>query len=111
VVDGFHRNRVGKECAEVKARVLGYLPITRINAERAEIKDRMAATIRHNRARGVHGIESMATIVAKMYFNGWSNKRICEELGMSKDEVLRLKQFTGLGNLFENRDFSRAWEL
>lgn len=111
VVDGFHRNRIGKESEKVRERLLGYLPVTVINHEREELKDRIAATIRHNRARGVHGIEPMATIVAKLYFSGWSNKKISEELGMSKDEVLRLKQFTGIGTLFENRDFSKAWDL
>jgi len=111
VVDGFHRHRIGRESEIVHARIKGYLPITIINDWRTERKDRIAATIRHNRARGVHGIEPMANIVAQLYFNGWSNKRIGEELGMEKDEVLRLKQFTGLGTLFENRDFSKAWEL
>ncbi len=53
----------------------------------------------------------MSEIVARLYFNGWSNKRIAEELGMDKDEVLRLKQFTGLGNLFEHRSYSRSWDL
>lgn len=111
VVDGFHRNRVGRECADVRERVHGHLPIAVINPERGESKDRMAATIRHNRARGVHAVEPMAEIVSKMYFNGWSNKRIAAELGMDKDEVLRLKQITGLGSLFENRSFSSAWDL
>lgn len=111
VVDGFHRNRIGKESEIVNQRIRGFLPITIINQWRTERKDRIAATIRHNRARGVHGIEPMANVVTQLYFNGWSNKRICKELGMEKDEVLRLKQFTGLGTLFENRDFSKAWEL
>jgi len=111
VVDGFHRNRVARESEMVHTRVKGYLPITIINPSRTERKDRIAATIRHNRARGVHGVEPMANIVTQLYFNGWSNKRICQELGMEKDEVLRLKQFTGLGTLFENRNFSKAWEL
>jgi ParB-like chromosome segregation protein Spo0J len=110
VVDGFHRSRVGKESKEVKKRLSGYLPLAIINAERSETKDRIAATIRHNRARGVHGIEPMASLVARCYFNGWSNVRICRELGMEMDEVLRLKQFTGLGNLFEHRRYSEAWE-
>ncbi len=111
VVDGFHRNRVGKEVSDIKLRTKGYLPVTIINNERTEMKDRIAATIRHNRARGVHGITPMAHVVSQLYFNGWSNKRICKELGMEKDEVLRLKQFTGLGTLFENRTFSPAWDL
>lgn len=111
VIDGFHRNRVARENEDVRARVRGRLPLAVINADRAEVKDRMASTIRHNRARGVHGVRPMAEIVSQMYFNGWSNKRIADELGMDKDEVLRLKQITGLGTLFENRDFSSAWDL
>lgn len=111
IVDGFHRNRVGREVEDIKERLGGYLPLTVINRSRAEQKDRIASTIRHNRARGVHGIQPMSEIVARLYFNGWSNKRIAEELGMDKDEVLRLKQFTGLGNLFEHRSYSRSWDL
>ena len=111
VVDGFHRNRVGRESTNVHIKVRGRLPVTSINGTRVEIKDRMASTIRHNRARGVHGVTPMAEIVSQMYFNGWSNARIARELGMDKDEVLRLKQVTGLGSLFENREFSSAWDL
>lgn len=111
VVDGFHRNRVGRESDVVRGRIHGHLPIAVINPDRSESKDRMASTIRHNRARGVHGVRPMAQIVAEMYFNGWSNKRISKELGMDKEEVLRLKQVTGIGTLFENRDFSPAWDL
>jgi len=111
VVDGFHRNRVGKEASDIRERIHGHLPLALINEGRGETKDRMAATVRHNRARGVHAITPMAELVAQCYFNGWSNKRICKEFGMEKDEVLRLKQFTGIGTLFENRGFSSAWEL
>jgi ParB-like chromosome segregation protein Spo0J len=111
VVDGFHRNRVGKECGDIRERVRGRLPLAVINDDRTETKDRIAATIRHNRARGVHEIRPMAEIVARLYFNGWSNRMIAKELGMDKDEVLRLKQFTGIGTLFENRDFSPAWDI
>lgn len=70
----------------------------------------MASTIRHNRARGTHGIEPMSKIVEEMYFRGWSDKKIAEQLGMDKDELLRLKQFTGLGDLFKDRNFSMSWE-
>lgn len=110
VVDGFHRNRIGKESAEIKERIKGYLPLTVIQSNRIGRKDRIAATIRHNRARGVHAIEPMSTIVAELYFSGWSNKKIAEELGMEKDEINRLKQFTGLGSLFTARKYSEAWE-
>jgi ParB-like chromosome segregation protein Spo0J len=111
VVDGFHRNRVGRESEDISERVHWRLPLAVVNADRTEAKDRIAATIRHNRARGVHAIQPMAEIVARLYFNGWSNKRIGRELGMDRDEVLRLKQVTGIGSLFENRDFSPAWDV
>lgn len=107
VVDGFHRNRIGKESKQVKKRIHGYLPIVIIDKE---INERMASTIRHNRARGTHGIEPMSKIVEEMYFRGWSDKKIAEQLGMDKDELLRLKQFTGLGDLFKDRNFSMSWE-
>jgi len=106
VVDGFHRNRVGKEYQDIKKSVKGYLPIVVIDKD---IKDRMASTVRHNRARGVHGVKPMSELVAELYFKGWSDKRIALELGMDKEEVLRMKQFTGIGSLFQSRKFSRAW--
>jgi len=106
VVDGFHRNRVGKEVPEIKERIHGYLPIVVIDKSMAE---RIASTIRHNRARGTHGIAPMSKIVEELYFLGWSDKKIAEQLGMEKDEVLRLKQFTGLGTLFKDREYSKSW--
>ena len=110
VVAGFHRHRVGKEVPEVAARVLGYLPVARIGETRRGKKDLMAATIRHNRARGKHGVEKMTAIVGEMVLLGWNDKQICEELGMQQDEVLRLKQVSGLASLFADRQFSQAWE-
>ena len=109
-VDGFHRGRCGKEVPEIRQRVHGYLPITRINSERAGLGDRIAATIRHNRARGVHGVDSMSEIVRMLYVAGWTDEKIQAELGMQLDEVVRLKQITGLAALFAGRDFSEAWE-
>ena len=110
VVDGFHRHRVGKESAEVRKRVHGYLPIVKIKTDREDLGDRMAATIRHNRARGEHRVDSMAEIVIELKRRFWSDEKIANELGMEPDEVLRLTQVTGLGNLFSDRDFSEAWE-
>lgn len=110
VVDGFHRHRVGKEVAEVRQRVHGYLPVVTINGERQDKSDRMAATIRHNRARGRHGVEPMAAIVGNLRTRGWTDERIARELGMDADEVLRLKQITGLAALFADREYSKAWE-
>lgn len=109
-VDGFHRGRVGKEVPEVRERLHGYLPITRIKGDRAGRADRIAATIRHNRARGTHGVSSMSEIVRMLYVAGWTDEKIQAELGMQPDEVTRLKQVTGLAALFANREFSEAWE-
>lgn len=107
IVDGFHRNRVGKEYKDINERIKKYLPIVTIDKT---ITERMASTIRHNRARGTHEIQGMSEIVAELHFKGISDKKIAEQLGMGKDEVLKLKQFTGLGDLFKNKKFSKAWE-
>jgi len=111
VVDGFHRNRVGKEYTEVRNRIKGYLPITIINPDRAEREDRIAATIRHNRARGKHQVQGMSEIVLELSRRNWSDSRIAKELGMDADEVLRMKQITGLAELFADKEFSEAWEV
>ena len=111
VVDGFHRNRVGKEFEEVRDRVHGYLPITIINENRLDKGDRMASTVRHNRARGEHKVESMSDIVHELKKRNWTNKKIAKELGMDADEVLRLAQITGLAEMFADKDFSEAWEI
>lgn len=110
VVDGFHRHRVGKECSDVTERVHGYLPVVRIKETQEDRGDRMAATIRHNRARGTHKVEAMSEIVVELKRRFWSDEKIARELGMEPDEVLRLQQVTGLAALFADRDFSEAWE-
>jgi ParB-like chromosome segregation protein Spo0J len=110
VVDGFHRHRVGKECKEIQARVHGYLPVVQIKTERVDKADRMASTIRHNRARGEHRVEAMADIVVELKRRFWSDEKIATELGMDSDEVLRLTQVTGLAGLFADRSFSEAWQ-
>jgi len=110
VVDGFHRHRVGKEYAEISERINGYLPITIVNADRHDRGDRIASTIRHNRARGKHRIEAMSDIVIELKRRNWSDEKIGRELGMDPDEVLRLTQITGLAEMFADRDFSMAWE-
>lgn len=111
VVDGFHRNRVGREVGAVRKRVMGRLPIAVINASRSSKGDRIAATIRHNRARGKHQVDAMAEIVVDLSRRNWSDQKIATELGMEPDEVLRLKQITGLAELFADRDFSEAWDV
>ena len=114
VVDGFHRNRVGKESAAVKTRVYGYLPVVSINAGREDRNNRMAATIRHNRARGKHRVDSMSEIVVELKRRCWTDERIATELGMEPDEVLRLTQISGiqgLADMFASEDYSEAWEV
>lgn len=110
VIDGFHRHRVGKECEDIQSRVHGYLPLVQIRLSQTDRNDRMAATIRHNRARGEHRVESMADIVVELKRRFWSDEKIAKELGMEPDEVLRLTQVTGLAGLFADREFSTAWE-
>ncbi len=111
VVDGFHRHRVGKERADIAKRVHGHLPVVTINAGRADLTDRMASTIRHNRARGKHKIEAMSDIVIELSRRNWSDERIAKNLGMEPDEVLRLKQISGLAEMFSDQDFSEAWDV
>lgn len=111
VVDGFHRNRVGKEYADIRERVHGYLPVVVINNDREDKGDRIASTIRHNRARGKHRVEAMSDIVIELKRRNWSDKKIAKELGMDADEVLRLSQITGLAEMFADKDFSQAWEV
>jgi len=110
VVDGFHRHRVGRECPEIVDRLNGRLPIVAIKDDRRDRGDRMAATIRHNRARGKHKIDAMSDIVLDLKKRNWSDEKIGRELGMEPDEVLRLAQITGLAEMFKDQDFSQAWE-
>ena len=109
VIDGFHRNRVGKECPDIQSRVHGYLPVVTINEECKDLNDRMASTIRHNRARGKHKIDAMSEIVMDLKKRNWSNDKISKNLGMDSDEVLRLSQIGGLSELFSDKDFSKSW--
>lgn len=107
VVDGFHRTTVVKNCPDVRLSTAGYLPITRLTKP---IEDRITATVRHNIARGSHQVELTAKLVTALRKHNWTNERIGKELGMDPDEVLRLKQITGLADAFANNEFSRAWE-
>lgn len=108
IVDGFHRHEIGKNKSSLKSRLKGYLPVACLQRGRHE---RMAATIRHNRARGRHQIHAMSEIVRELSQLGWSEEKIGKELGMDSDEVLRLKQINGLQELFADRQFSRAWTV
>jgi ParB-like chromosome segregation protein Spo0J len=105
VVDGFHRHLVGKKLH------MTHLPIVVINDDRQDKGDRIAATIRHNRARGKHTVDGMSDVVLELSRRNWSEQKIARELGMEPDEVLRLKQITGLAELFSDKDFSEAWEV
>lgn len=111
VVDGFHRNRVGKESKAVRERVKGHLPLVVINGEREDRGDRIAATIRHNRARGKHKVSAMSDIVVELKRRNWSDEKIGRELGMEPDEVLRLCQISGLVEMFANHEFSASWDI
>jgi len=107
VVDGFHRHLTIKNSARIREREKGLLPIVVIDKD---INDRMASTIRHNRARGSHNIDLMSNIVSELVEMGKSDRWICKHIGMSPDELLRMKQITGVAALFANRDFSDSWE-
>ena len=111
VVDGFHRNRVGKECEDIQSRVKGYLPVVRIRNSQKDKNDRIASTIRHNRARGKHKVEAMSDIVIELKRRNWSEKRIAKNLGMDEDEILRLCQITGMAELFADEEFSKSWDI
>lgn len=111
VIDGFHRNRCGKEIQAIQERIKGYLPIVSIKSGKTEREDRIASTIRHNRARGKHGIDSMSSIVVELKKRNRSDEWIGKHLGMDPDEVLRLSQISGLAELFADKSFSQAWDL
>lgn len=109
VIDGFHRNRVGKESIVIRDRVKGYLPVVDIRKEQSSKNDRMASTIRHNRARGKHQVDAMSEIVIELKNRNWSNKRVAKQLGMDEEEILRLCQISGLEDMFSDNDFSKSW--
>lgn len=108
VVDGFHRNLIGKEYRDIRERTHGYLPIVIL---RKSLAERMASTIRHNRARGKHSVLGMVDLVVALVNEGLSDVEIGKQLGMDADEVLRLKQTSGIPALFKNRAYSRSWIL
>lgn len=108
IVDGFHRYTVLKTSKRVFERENGCLPVVVIDKP---ISERMASTIRHNRARGTHSVDLMSNIVAELVECGKSDAWIAKKLGMDADELLRLKQITGLAALFKDREFSKAWEV
>ena len=106
IIDGFHRYFTCKNNEDIHDRNLGHLPIVVLDKE---INDRMASTVRHNRARGKHSVGGMSHMVFSMLDNGWSDSEICNHLGMQPDEILRLKHITGFSKLFEDAEYSRTW--
>lgn len=111
IVDGFHRHLLSHSKTTLKKRFQGYLPITQLENNDGSVSSRMAATIRHNRARGRHQISAISDIVRELSHLGWSDEKIGLELGMDADEILRLKQINGLCEMFGNRQFSQAWTV
>lgn len=107
IIDGFHRYFTCRNNADIQDRNHGMLPIVVLDKP---INDRMASTVRHNRARGKHSIDGMSNMVFQMLENGWSESEICAELGMEAEEVLRLKHITGFSKLFEDVQYKMAWE-
>ena len=106
IVDGFHRYYVMKNSPDILEKCHGLLPVVVIDKS---INDRMASTIRHNRARGKHSVQGMANLVFNMLDNGWSDAEICNELGMEPEEVLRLKHIAGFSKLFADREYNKSW--
>ncbi|CAH2811952.1 MAG: Co-activator of prophage gene expression IbrB [uncultured Caballeronia sp.] len=109
IVDGFHRHKIGTRPGAIKRRLHGFLPVVTIRASRADQTDRIASTIRHNRARGIHGVAPMTDIVIALLQAGWADKDVARELGMDPEEVFRFKQVSGLPELFRNRGYS-SWD-
>ncbi len=107
IVDGFHRYTTLKNSKRIFERENGLLPVVVIEKDES---NRMASTIRHNRARGSHSIDLMSNIVAELTNAGMSDAWILKHVGMDKDELLRLKQITGIADLFKDKEFSEAWE-
>lgn len=107
VVDGFHRTTVIQKFKDINEKMHGYVPVSRLNKS---LEDRITSTVRHNMARGTHQVELSARLVLMLKKHNWTNARIGMELGMDADEVLRLKQITGLAEAFKNEEFSKSWE-
>lgn len=106
IVDGFHRYRIMMENPDIYERENGMLPVSVIDKD---LDYRMASTIRHNRARGTHDVDLMSNIVRELHELGRSDQWISQHLGMDMDEILRLKQITGLSALFRDYPFGQAW--
>lgn len=110
IVDGFHRRETERRNKDISESTMGYLPLSTIRSSQTDKSNRMASTILHNRARGSHNIELMCQIVSELVEMGKGDPWICKHIGMSIDELLRMKQITGLASLFQNKDFSDSWD-
>jgi len=106
IVDGFHRYFVMLSNEEVRASTGGLLPVVVIDKT---ISERMASTVRHNRARGKHSVQGMSSMVFKMLDDGMTDAQVCNELGMEPEELLRLKHITGFSKLFADREYNKSW--
>ena len=106
IVDGFHRYFTCKNNEDIYESTDGCVPIVVI---KKDINERMAATVRHNRARGAHSVSGMSNMVFNMLDNGWADADVCNHLGMEPDELLRLKHITGFSKLFANAEYNKAW--
>jgi ParB-like chromosome segregation protein Spo0J len=107
IVDGFHRYLTMKMNKDIYELNNGKLPVVVLNKT---INDRMASTVRHNRARGKHSVDGMGSMVFNMLDNGWSDEKICNEIGLEGEELLRLKHITGFSKLFEGVEYKKSWE-
>lgn len=110
IVDGFHRRKSEQTSSEISKSTFGYIPITNIRKSQEDLSNRMASTIRHNRARGSHSIEIMTEITTELVKSGMGDDWIMKKIGMDADELLRHKQLSGLAELFKNREFSNSKE-
>lgn len=108
IVDGFHRNLILRKFADIDERCKGMLPIVVIEKD---INQRMASTVRHNRARGSHSVDGMVNIVFSMMKKGCSEKEICEKIGLEKKEFVKLKYITGFAKLFKDYEYSKAIDV
>lgn len=110
IVDGYHRRKSERISREIHESTYGYIPVSLVRPENRTMPRRMASTIRHNRARGTHSVDLMVNIVAELTEAGMGDTWIMKHIGMDSDELLRLKQISGLAALFKDRTYSKAWE-
>jgi ParB-like chromosome segregation protein Spo0J len=107
IVDGFHRTTTVKGSKSISESMGGYMPVSLLNKN---LEDRITSTVRHNMARGAHQTELSSRLITMLKDHNWSDARIGKELGMEADELLRLKQVSGLADLFKDKEFSKSWE-